>query len=246
MQSLMLTFFLSAFLPGSPQALPETLAAVSRNVKQVQESLPDIVCNEKVTSTSFRSGNQRDQKIVESLFSIRNWREQREILAIDGKPAKKGAKMPNLTMNVRGVFNTFIMATFLPELIPLHDFNLKQPGAPDGRLVVDFETRKDQKKIIWDIDGKNLVAHDTGQASIDPTSMQVARLERSLLNLSRDFSSYKVTIDQAPVNLGDRLYWLPKTFFFEIIERDVRNRKSYLAEYSNCKKFTTEITIRVQ
>ena len=74
------------------QPLPAILESVSKNVKETRDSLPDFLCSEKVTSTTFESGRQRDQKIVESIYSIRQSREQREILTVDGKPAKKGAK----------------------------------------------------------------------------------------------------------------------------------------------------------
>ena len=39
---------------------------------------------------------------------------------------------------------------------------------------------------------------------------------------------------------------LPKSFLTEITEKDRRNTGTFLAEYSNCKKFTAEITIRTQ
>ena len=82
------------------QQLPAILESVSKNVKETRDSLPDFLCSEKVTSTTFESGRQRDQKIVESIYSIRQSREQREILTVDGKPAKKGAKMPGLPVNI--------------------------------------------------------------------------------------------------------------------------------------------------
>lgn len=232
--------------PPSLPALPDVLAGVSRNVKELQDTLPDFVCNEKVTSTKFRSGKQRDQKVVESLYSVQQWREHREILTIDGKPAKKGAKMPGLPINITGSFNYVIMVTFLPRFLPLYEFALKPKTGDAGRLIVEFETRKDQKELPWNIDGDILAAHDTGQVWIDATSMQVARLERNLLNITRDFSIWKNTIEQAPFSIGEEQYWLPKSFLVEITERDVRNSGSFLAEYTNCKKFTTEISIRVQ
>ena len=73
--------------------------------------------------------------------------------------------------------------------------------------------------------------------------MQVARIERNLLNLPRRFGSWKVTVDQAPVVIGDRQYWLPQTFRTEITERDPKKTASFVAEYSNCKKFTAEVSI---
>jgi len=98
--------------------------------------------------------------------------------------------------------------------------------------------------MIWNINGDQITAHDTGQAWIDTSSMQVSRMERSLLNLGRYATVWKITIDQTPVNIGERQFWLPKVFITDITERDPKNTGVFRAEYSNCKKFTTEILIR--
>jgi hypothetical protein len=98
--------------------------------------------------------------------------------------------------------------------------------------------------LVWNIEGDQLAAHDTGQAWIDTSSMQVARIERNLLNLEGNATAWKITIDQAPFSIGERRFWLPKMFLTAITKRDPQQTGTFLAEYSNCKKFTTEITIR--
>jgi hypothetical protein len=225
------------------QQLPAILESVSKNVKETRDSLPDFLCSEKVTSTTFESGRQRDQKIVESIYSIGQSREQREILTVDGKPAKKGAKMPGLPVNILGSFNYMITATFAPEMLRWYDFEQKAEEA--GRLVVQFETKPEQRKMIWNINGDQNVAHDTGTAWIDPEAMQVLRNERNLRNIG-NMTAWRITIDQAPVTLGDRKFWLPKSFLTEVTYKDPRRRGTFLAEYSDCKKFTTDVTIRPQ
>src|SRR4051812_15189148 len=78
-----------------PLAVSEVVAAVSKNVEEFWKMLPDFVCDEKITSTTYSSGKVREQKIVESIFtSSRKNGSQREIKSINGKPAKKNAKMP--------------------------------------------------------------------------------------------------------------------------------------------------------
>ena len=242
--SAVLSMVMMQGVPSSaPRPLADALAAVSLNVKESQDLLPDFLCNERVTSTTFKSGKKQNQKVVESIFSIRQSRENREILSVDGKPVKKGAKMPRLPVNISGSFNFMINTTFSPASLQWYDFALEQ--SPDaGRLVVRFETKKDQKEMIWNINGDGVAAHDTGQAWVDTSSMQVVRLERNLLNLARYASAWKITIDQTPFTIGERQFWLPKMFLTEITERDPRETGTFLAEYSNCKKFTTEITIR--
>ena len=52
------------FLLNSPavaQSLNEVLGAVSKNVKEFQDQLPDFVCNERVTSRQFDSGRMRKE-----------------------------------------------------------------------------------------------------------------------------------------------------------------------------------------
>jgi hypothetical protein len=221
--------------------LADLLTAVSRNVKESEDSLPDFLCTEKVTSTAFKSGKQKGQKIVESIFSVRNARENREILSIDGVPARKGAKMPRLPVNITGSFNYMINTTLAPRALDWYEFAL---GQDTDRLLLRFETKKDQKAMTWNINGAQLLAHDTGQLWIDTSSMQVTRLERNLLNLAGSVSAWKITIDQVPFTIGERKFWLPKTFLTEITERDPRQTGTFLAEYSNCRKFTSEVTIR--
>lgn len=230
-------------LPSSvPRELADALGVVSVNVKESQDSLPDFLCSEKVTSTTFKSGKQQSQKVVESIFSIRRSQEHREILSIDGKPAKKGAKMPRLPVNISGSFNYMINVTFSPDFLQWYEFS---PGQRDaGRLGVRFETKNDQKKMIWNINGDQRVAHDTGQAWIETSLMQVSRIERNLLNLGNFGGTWKITIDQAPFTIGERQFWLPKMFLTEITERDPQKTGTFRADYTNCKKFTTEITIR--
>ena len=238
----LLTLMLQGAAGTRAPQLADLLGSVSKNVKESQASLPDFLCNERVTSTAYRSGKMRDQKIVESIFSIEKSNEHREILAIDGKSAKKGARMPGLPVNITGSFNYMINAAFSPEMLQWYDFT---QNPEEGRFVVHYETKKEQKQMIWNINGDLKPAHDTGKAWIDPAAMQVARFERNLLNIGR-MSVWKITIEQSPFTIGEGQFWLPKSFLTEITERDPRDTGTFLAEYTNCKKFTTEIQIRVE
>jgi hypothetical protein len=53
--------------PAAP--LDQVLASVSRNVREFQQLLPDFVCNEKITSTAYESGNLKETRTVESIFT---------------------------------------------------------------------------------------------------------------------------------------------------------------------------------
>jgi hypothetical protein len=63
LSSAVLSLVLLQGVPGSsPNQLADTLGAVSRNVKESQDQLPDFLCNEKVTSTTFKSGKKQSER----------------------------------------------------------------------------------------------------------------------------------------------------------------------------------------
>jgi hypothetical protein len=90
------------FLLQAPTAsLEQVLASVSKNVRGFQDLLPDFVCKEKITSIAYESGNLKETRTVESIFTATHkpspgprgqlvFTETRDITAIDGKPAGKG------------------------------------------------------------------------------------------------------------------------------------------------------------
>ena len=86
---------------------------------------------------------------------------------------------------------------------------------------------------------------DAGKAWIDSASMQVVRLERHFLNIPAGFSSYSNTIDYGPITIGERQFWMPKTVRAEVAEKDVNKTGTYLAEYSNCRKFTANVELKI-
>src|SRR5262245_8625149 len=94
----MLLFLSSA---ACAQSVNEVLDAVNRNVKEFQETLPDFVCNERITSTELDDGLVVKEKVVESVFTglqrsnIENrvrfaFTESRDPISIDGKAVRKG------------------------------------------------------------------------------------------------------------------------------------------------------------
>src|SRR5215831_17010323 len=99
------------------------LLAVSINVKQFQDLLPDFVCNERITSTEFQSGQVRRTRTVESIFTAVHspgfapsgrvaFSETREVAAIDGMPVRKGTLMPKLPLGMYGGFGALLSMTF--------------------------------------------------------------------------------------------------------------------------------------
>jgi hypothetical protein len=243
-----LLFFLQSNAPSgavaSPEAVNDVVAGVSKNVEEFWKLLPDFVCNEKITSTTYSSGKVREQKIVQSIFtSSRKTGSQREITSIDGKPAKKNTKMPGLPVEMSTGFGFVIQSTFTSSILQYHDYALSPKRETDGSIAVDFETKKDQQKIKWDLDGKALVARDAGTAWIDPASMQVVRIERNFLNLPNRLSRITLSSRHGPVAIGKNTFWLPQYLRTELTERDPSKTGTFLAEYTNCRKFGAEVQI---
>jgi hypothetical protein len=110
-------------------------------------------------------------------------------------------------------------------------------------LNLNFETKKDQQGIKWNLTGKNLVARDAGTASIDTTASQVTQIERNFFNLPNNLSRMTASSEYGPVSIGPNTYWLPKFVRVETVEHDTQKTGLYLAEYSNCRKFGAEVTI---
>jgi hypothetical protein len=236
---------MSLFLLKAPADQPllrvkQVVAAVSANIRDLQDRLPDLVCNERITSTTFESGRAGKTKVIDSLFSIQRQHEQREVTAVDGKPAKKNSKIPPLPDNITGAFNDVVLATFSPENLDAHDYDLRKPGVP-GQLVVQFTTTENQRKLFWAFDGDDRVARDAGTALIDSASMQVVRIERSLRNLPPTLSRWSITVNQGPFVIGEKQFWLPKVLQAEVTRRDSRKSALFVSEYSNCRTFAAKI-----
>src|SRR6516165_3802660 len=117
------------------QSLDDVLDAVSRNVKEFQDSLPDFVCNEKVTSTKFDSGTAVKEKVVESLFTgfqrsraenraVFAFTESREVVAIDGKSVRKGTAFPKLPYHFAGGYSSLLDTTFAPDNLQIHNYSI--------------------------------------------------------------------------------------------------------------------------
>jgi hypothetical protein len=242
--------------PGNspPHSVDEVVAAVSKNVKEFQLSLPDFVCDERITSSTFESGAIQTMKTVESVFTAVQkpspapdngqlaFTETREITLIDGKQVRKGTAMPKLPLAMFGGFSALVSMTFAPENLEFQTYRLNKT-LDEGRLVVHFATKGSQQKLRTFLNGESQIARDTGTAWIDATSYQVVRLERKFLTLPRDLRTLKETVDYGPTAIGDREFWLPLIMRSVATDRDTRKTKVFMADYTNCKKFTADIKL---
>src|SRR5436189_5884006 len=145
--------------------------------------------------------------VVESIFTgVQRSREEdrvgfvfaesREVVAIDGKPAPKGARFPKLPYRFAGGFSSLLIMTFAPDNLQYHDYSIADRyRSPSGdALLVRFATKEGQQKLRGVFQGKQFVEKDVGAAWIDAASFRVVRLLRQSLNLPPVFTRSVVTV----------------------------------------------------
>jgi hypothetical protein len=238
------------------QLLNDVLSAVSNNVNEFQSLLPDFVCNERVTSTEFDSRRMIKETVVESIFTgvqqtnVENrfrvaFTESREVLTVNGKPARKGAPFPKLPYRFTGGFSSLLITTFAPENLQYHNYNIADSykSGDSSALLIQFATREGQQRLRVLFQGTRLFSKDVGAAWIDQTTFKVLRLQRQALNLPSGFTRSMATADYGPVTIGEKQFWMPKRIRAEVDERNSRATLSYVAEYTDCRRFTTDIKL---
>jgi hypothetical protein len=242
--------------PAPAQSVNDVLAAVSRNVKEFQDLLPDFVCNERIASTKFDSGKVVKETVVESIFTgvqqfnVENrfraaFTESREVLSVNGKPARKGAPFPKLPYRFTGGYSSLLITTFASDNLQHHNYTLvdKYKSGSSTALLLQFATKEGQQSLRLLFQGTRLFAKDIGAAWVDASSFQVLRLQRKSLNLPSGFTQSIATADYGPVTVDDRQFWMPIKIRAEITETNPRATVSYVAEYRDCRRFTTDIKI---
>jgi len=252
-----LPWALAAALPlcGQPPrpSLEETLRRLAENVQKFETTLPDFVCDERLTSRRIVDGATKAETVTESLFVGRQpnerrsiFVEDREIQAVNGKPVAKGRRLKGPYFFLGG-FSSLLDITFSEKWAPFHNYRVGEPETVAGKelLVVAFDTKDGQTEIKQTVEGKQLASQDTGKAWIDPGSMQVVRLERRSLHLPPAVRSLAVAVDYAPVTLDGKTFWMPKAMRAE----QTTNSKSptqgvCLAEYGNYRKFDVSVGIK--
>jgi hypothetical protein len=238
------------------QSLNEVLAAVSQNVKVLEDQLPDFVCSERITSTQFDNGKIIKQRVVESVFTgFQRTREEnrlrfaftesREVVAIDGKPVRKGTAFPKLPYLFSGGFSSLLTTTFAQDNLDVHNYSMGDTyKSPSGNaILVRFSTKEGQQKLRSVLQGETMLSKDVGAAWIDQKTLRVLRLQRQSLNLPSDLTRSIATADYGPVSIGDAEFWIPIRVRSEVTERYSRLSVRYEAEYTDCKKFMAEIKI---
>lgn len=245
--------------PSPSQSAPrleQILPRVQAHVKEFELSLPDFICDERITSRELMGGTVIHETVIDSTFrgtqnkdgKDKPFTEWREINTIDGRPAPKGQQLTG-PFFFGGGFSSILDAIFSAKNSQY--FNYKLIGTEkvdeDVALVIKFETKKGQKELLHrEMFGSQYVMKGSGKAWVDPSSMNVVRLELQYLDPPVPEGVLTVRVDYAEVVINEKKFWMPKTL---TAEQTVPNPKvpvggQYIAEYSNYQQFkvSTKIT----
>jgi len=237
--------------------LEEILQRLEANLNHYDTRVPSLFCDEHVIAQvepSLPSGDT----VTDSIFRLKRTAnpdetstlvESREIKTINNKPAT--SQHMNGPAMLIGAFEGGLAVVSLDQRAcmnyALQQTNRDRPAQP---YIVRFATRLTPQNT----EGCLLKENSNGRVSIDPASMQIARLElttpRYVIDPGKSYTLPVVgrriiTVDYAPVLLGDETFWMPSAITMRIINDSDFNGTawSFRATYRNYHKM--EVTSRV-
>jgi hypothetical protein len=215
----------SAGFAESLPKLDQILPRVQEQVKQFQRSLPDFICDEKITSRELMGGTTIRETNIDSIFrgmqnkyrdsdgKYQPYTEWRDIQAIDGRPAPKGQQLTGPFL-FGGGFSSILVEIFSPENSRYFNYKVIGAGKVDEKaaVIVKFETKKDQQALLHrELFGTQYVMKGSGKAWIDLSSMNVLRLEIQYLDPPMPEGVLSLAVDYAPVVIKDQTFWMPRS-----------------------------------
>ncbi len=255
--------YVALFSAGHSQSVPklgQILPRIQQHVKEFESSLPDFICDEKITSKELMGGTTIHETDIDSTFrgtqnrdknpdgKYEPFTEWRDIQTIDGRPAPKGQQLTGPFL-FGGGFSSILDEIFSAKNSQY--FNYKVIGADKvddkAAVVLKFETKKDQNALLHrELFGTQYVMKGSGKAWIDLSSMNVLRLELQYLDPPMPEGVLTLAVDYGPVVIDGKTFWMPRTV---TAEQTVPNPKmpvggQYVAEYSNYQEFKVSVRIK--
>ena len=240
--------------------LSQILSRVQDHVKEFETSLPDFICDEKITSKELMGGTTIHETDIDSTFRGTQNRDKnpdgksepfiewRDIQMIDGRPAPKGKQLSG-PFFFGGGFSSILIEIFSAENSRYFNYKVIGTDKIDDKaaVVIKFETKKGQTALLHrEMFGSQYVMKGSGKAWIDLTSMNVLRLELQYLDPPLPEGVLSVAVDYAPVVIKEKTFWMPRTV---TAEQTVPNPKApvggqYIAEYSNYHEYKVSVKIK--
>jgi VWFA-related protein len=258
---------------ASDPATDELLLRVWDNFAAYLSSIPNVFANEHVVSsvtTTYRPPskngvhdsemNSTIESTIDSIFRLKRFSadgktadliESREIKYVDHQSAAKDQSLTGPALLV-GAFS-YAPNVLSPQLKDCYDYRLlpnmrHKPGEAILFLHADFLVLEYALKSPLPAGSECPVREQTmGRAFIDPSSMQIVRLEQqrpSHVEGSAPPVAWSWSIDYARVTMDGKQFWLPKTISSKASSLDGRHFKwSFLATYGNYHLMTVTTTI---
>jgi hypothetical protein len=232
-------------LPQQNPPLESILNRVSLNVQEMQTSLPDFACDEKLVKDTRRPVPAPYDRIVtmKSVVTVTRFTRggdtyyflQREIQSVSGQ-SPLPPMINTLTDN--------LARAFAPQNLSSNAYSFagRQNFRGISAFVVEFKTRPGQTALSH---GGNITPGGSpeytmkGKAWIDSNTMLVLRLEIEEDNpLVVVNGPTKVTADYGSVDISGKPYWRLTRF----VQIAVHGEQT--GEYSGCRKFEVTSEIR--
>jgi hypothetical protein len=233
-----------------PPTLDEILLRLQSNLQHYDSKVPDFFCTEHAVSVVVY-GKHHQSTVTDSIFRLKRntnpdntaaLAESREIKAINGTPAE--AKQISGPSILSGVFSGGLDTVSLSQK-PCMSYTLQpiEPGHSSEPYVVQFATLPGHH-----FSGCVLKEDGSGRVLIDPTTMQVTRMELTVPHhviLPAVAGVWHISINYAPVRLGGQTFWMPATITSRATPDDIDDHTVWWfnASYSNYHKL--EVTSRI-
>jgi hypothetical protein len=196
-----------------PPTLNEILLRLENNLNHYYKDVPNFFCHEHVVS-SMTYAKKHPSTVTDSVFRVvrspsGTLTESHEIQAINGTPAR-GEQVGGPAI-VSGVFTGSLDTVSLSQNACM-SYTLQpiDPEHPNQPYVIQFTTLPNTQPRPECA----LKEQGSGRVLVDPTTMQVTRLELRAPNHvinSAETGIWQVSIDYAPVSFVGKTFWMPST-----------------------------------
>jgi hypothetical protein len=240
----------SAAAQKTAPSVQEVLILARAHVAATFATLPDVFCDEKISSSELHNGKVKRVMTLDSLLTVRKsgsgdekLTEGREVHFVDGKPAQKNKKY-DLPYTFNGgfglLFNSFLSSAY----DQCNTYRIAAEEASEVNLIGLEVSRK--------LNAKQTAGCETYLGSavhtfwLDPATYEIQRIETraQLPDGSRGFKSITGRNDFAMVQFGPKSYLLPASVrVIETREPDSSQQYLFEAHYSNCHKFAASTSI---
>jgi len=245
MNTFAMIFALAArFVIQDSPPLQEMVDRIGSNVQELQNTLPDITCKEKLTlrSTNPRSGSYSHEALMTtSRLAGRGrvyFRVSRQVISSKGTNSGSINRIQNLLDDLTLAFGPENRGS------TNYKFVRRQNLRGVSTYVIEFETRKgasasNRGGTLTGVPGDPLHTMN-GKGWVDPNSMQVLRIE-----VSEHIGAWRedTALDYGAVNIDGKVYWL-LTKLSKKNDGGGTFGGELAAEYSECRKFEVQSQIR--